>query len=117
MINHTTYVITKVDPLRYMMNKTYQNTRTSKWIMYLIEFDLQFINQKSIKGQVIVDHIAEASLQDDNLFIIELSDEHVFQLDNVDLPTELEEEWDMIIHFDGSKCEKRGGACVIFITP
>jgi len=30
MLNHTTYVIAKADPLRYMMNKTYQNTRTSK---------------------------------------------------------------------------------------
>ena len=117
MLNHTTYVIAKVDPLKYMMNKTYQNTRTSKWIMYLTEFDLQFICQKSIKGQVIADHLVETPLQDDNLLIIELPDEHIFQLDNVDLPIELEEEWDMTIHFDGSKCEKGGGASVIFVTP
>lgn len=30
MLNHTTYVISKVDPYKYMMNKTYQNARTSK---------------------------------------------------------------------------------------
>ena len=92
MLIHTTYVIAKVDPLRYMMNKIYQNTRTSKWIMYLTEFDLQFIIQKSIKGQVIADHLAEAPLQDDNPLIIEVPDEHVLQLDNIDLPIELEEE-------------------------
>ena len=40
MLNHTTYVIAKVNPLRYMMNKTYQNTRIAKWIMYLTKFDL-----------------------------------------------------------------------------
>lgn len=116
MLNHTTYVIAKADPLKYMMNKTYQNTTTSKWIMYLTEFDLQFISQKSIKGQVIADHLVEAPLQDDNLLIIELLDKHIFQLDNVDLPTELEEEWDITIHFDGSKCEKGGGSGVIFVT-
>jgi len=44
MLNHTTYVIAKVDPLKYMRNKTYQNIRTSKWIMYLTKFDLQFIS-------------------------------------------------------------------------
>ena len=44
MLNHTTYVIVKADPLRYMMNKTYQNTRIAKWIMYLTKFDLQFIS-------------------------------------------------------------------------
>jgi len=46
-----------------------------------------------------------------------LANEHIFQLDNVDLPIELEEEWDMIIQFDRPKCEKGGGASVIFITP
>jgi len=117
MLNHTTYVIAKVDPLRYMMNKTSQNMRTSKWIMYLTEFDLQFINQKSIKGQVIADHLVEASLQDDNPLVIELPDEHIFQLDDVDVPIELEDEWDMTIYFNGYKCEKGGGAGVIFITP
>ena len=30
MLNHTTYVITKSNPLRYMMNKTYQKIRISK---------------------------------------------------------------------------------------
>jgi len=44
MLNHTTYVIAKVDPLKYMMNKTYKNTNTSKWIMHLTKFDLQFIS-------------------------------------------------------------------------
>jgi len=85
--------------------------------MYLNEFDLQFISQKSIKGQVIADHLAEAYLQDDNPLVIELPDEHIFQLDDVDVPIELEDEWDMTIYFDGSKCEKGGGVGVIFVTP
>ena len=41
----------------------------------------------------------------------------IFQLDNVDLPIELEDEWDMKIYFDGSKCEQGGGVCVILFTP
>jgi len=57
MLNHTTYVISKADLLKYMMNKTYQTTRKSKWIMHLIEFKLQFISKKSIKGQVIADYL------------------------------------------------------------
>lgn len=44
MLNQNTYIITKANPLKYMINKTYQNARTSKWIMHLTEFDLQFIN-------------------------------------------------------------------------
>jgi len=30
---------------------------------------------------------------------------------------DLEEEWDMEIYFDGSRCEQSGGASVVFITP
>lgn len=46
MLHYTTYVIAKVDPLKYMMKKTYKNIRKSKWIMHLKKFDLQFISQK-----------------------------------------------------------------------
>jgi len=49
MLNNMNYVISKADSLKYIMNKMYQHIRTSKWIMHLIDFDLQFITQKSIK--------------------------------------------------------------------
>lgn len=70
-----------------------------------------------IKDQVIVDHLVEAPLQDNKPLIIKLLDEHIFQLDEIELLVELEDEWDMIIYFDGSKCKQGGGAGVIFITP
>lgn len=79
ILNHTMYVIAKVDPLKYMMNKNYQNVRTFKWIMHLTKFDLIFISQKSIKAKVIADYLAEAPLPNDAPLIIELPDEHVFQ--------------------------------------
>jgi len=65
MLNHTIYVIAKANPLKYMINKTYQNTRTSKWIMHWNKFNLQFISQKLIKGQFILDYLIEAPLYDD----------------------------------------------------
>lgn len=63
-----------------MMKKTYQNVRTSKWIMHLIEFHLIFISQESIMGYVIAYYLAKTSSPNDNPLIIELLDEHVFQL-------------------------------------
>ena len=55
MLNHKTYVIARSDPLKYLMSHAYVNSCTSKWIMLLTKFDLDFVNQKYIKGQVIVD--------------------------------------------------------------
>lgn len=80
MLNHTTYVIAKANLIKYIMNKIHQNVRTSKWIMHLIEFNLIFIILKSIKGWVIANYLAEILLPNDDLLIIELPDEHVFQL-------------------------------------
>lgn len=70
MLNHTTYIIVKADPLKYMIKKTYQNMRTSKWIIHLIEFYLQFISQKLIKGQVIINHMVEHLCKIINLLLL-----------------------------------------------
>ena len=81
MLNHTTYVISKEDPLKYMMSKMYHNSRMAKWIMFLSKFDLIFINQKSIKGQVIIDQLATAPMESSAPLQITLLDEGVFKFD------------------------------------
>ena len=86
-----------MDPLKYMMNKTYQNSRTIKWIMHLTEFDLHFIGQKLIKGQVITDYLIDAPLQDNKPLVIELPDDKEFQLDELEIPIKPKDNWDMTI--------------------
>lgn len=44
MLNHITYVISQVDPLKYMMSKACHNTHITKWIIFLFEYDLVFIS-------------------------------------------------------------------------
>ena len=50
MINNTTHVLTQVDPLRYLMSKSYLDGRSTKWVMLLQEFDLKFVKQQLVKG-------------------------------------------------------------------
>jgi len=58
MLGNTTYVIAQVDPLKYLMSKSYLSGRAVEWVMLLQEFDLVFITHKSIKGHVIENFIA-----------------------------------------------------------
>lgn len=51
ILGNTTYVIAQVDPLRYLMYKSYLSGRDAKWVIFFQEFDLVFLTQKSIKGQ------------------------------------------------------------------
>lgn len=117
MLNHTTYVISKEDPLKYMMSKTYHNSHTAKWIMFLSEFDLVFISQKSIKGQVITDQLAAAPLESSSPLHISLSNEDIFKINEVEEPIDTQEDFDITMYFDGSRCEQGGGAGVVFFTP
>ena len=117
MLSHTTYVIAKENPLRYMISRTYTSTHTTKWIMLLSKFDLEFISQKSIKGQVIANQLVESPLPSDHPLIIELPDDSVFSVSKVEEDVTLEEDVNITLFFDGSKCEQGQGAGVVFHTP
>ena len=57
---HTTHLISRVDPLKYVFNKPMLNCRLSRWQLILQQFDIVYVTQKSIKGQGIADQLATA---------------------------------------------------------
>ncbi|XP_057854792.2 uncharacterized protein LOC131064621 [Cryptomeria japonica] len=80
----------------------------AKWAMLLSEFDLHFINQKSIKGQVIANQLANAP-SDNSFPTLDLfPDEDVLIINRDSM-------WDM--YFDGSRCQIGSGAGVVFVSP
>ncbi|KAA3467684.1 gag/pol polyprotein [Gossypium australe] len=64
MLYHTTWLISKLDPLKYMMESTALNGRMARWQILLSEFDIVYINQKAVKGSAIVDFLASRALED-----------------------------------------------------
>ena len=64
MLSHTIKLIAKTDPLKYLLSKAALTGRLAKWVMVLSEFDIEYVDCKSIKGQVIVDQLADAPLSD-----------------------------------------------------
>ena len=78
MLNHQTKLISKIDPLKYLLSKSTLIGRMTKWVMLLSEFDIEYINQKAIKGQVLANHLAEAPLLKNQPLNIEFLDEFNF---------------------------------------
>lgn len=76
--------------------------------MLLREFNIQYIDKKVIKGQVIADQLAEVPLVDAYPLIKEFPDEHIFMIDKQ--PT-----WKL--YFDGSYTSHGSRARIIFFTP
>ena len=78
MLIHTVQLISKIDPLKYMISRTILTRRLAKWVMLLSEFDIQYIDRKALKGQAIADHLANAPLVADHPLIKEFLDEHLY---------------------------------------
>ena len=55
MLVHTTRLVAKIDPLKYLLSKAALTGRLAKWVMILSEFDIQYVERKAIKGQTIAD--------------------------------------------------------------
>ncbi|KAH9300835.1 hypothetical protein KI387_012418, partial [Taxus chinensis] len=87
-----------VNPLKTIHAKPYHNDRITHWLMLMTEFDLKFIPQKSIKGQVIADQLANAPLSDTQVPLAQFPDEYIQQIDFGLSPFKVK------LFFDGSKC-------------
>ncbi|KAA3486016.1 RNA-directed DNA polymerase (Reverse transcriptase), Ribonuclease H [Gossypium australe] len=60
MLYHTTWLISKLDPLKYMMESTALNGKMTRWQILLSEFDIVY----AVKGSAIADFLASRALED-----------------------------------------------------
>lgn len=110
LINVEVNVIVKFDPLKHLFLQTDLSSYLKKWVMLLIEFDLNFISQKSIKVQALTDYLAKAPCphSDTCSTSIEFPDDNILAIQHDDI-------WEL--YFDGSKCKIGSSVGIILIPP
>ena len=59
MLYHTTWLIARLDPIKYIFEKPSLFGRIARWQVLLLEFDILYVSQKAIKESAIVDFLAE----------------------------------------------------------
>ncbi|XP_070046583.1 uncharacterized protein [Nicotiana tomentosiformis] len=59
---YTTYLISRMDPLNYIFQKPMPAWKLAKWQILLSEFNIIYMTHKAIKGQALVNHLAENSV-------------------------------------------------------
>ena len=77
MLAHTIHLIEKIDSLKYLLCKAVLTGRLTKWMMILLEFDIEYVEHKAIKGQAIENQLADFSLQDNAPIQVDLLDKHL----------------------------------------
>ena len=58
-LHHQTFLVTENDHIRYLLNQPALVGKLAKWQILISEFDIQTSSQKSVKGRVIADMLAE----------------------------------------------------------
>jgi len=105
---HSVRLISRADPLKYIISRPVLSGRLAKWALLLQEFEIVYVSQKAIKGQALTDFLADHPIPDEWNFSEDLPDEDVLFI-------EMSEPWKMF--FDGAARQDGAGAGVIFITP
>ena len=58
-------LVSRLDPLRYLFDRLVLTGRLMRWLVLLIEFDIQYVTQNSVKGSIVADHLASLPVFDD----------------------------------------------------
>ena len=64
MLYYTTWLISKLDQFNYICEKPYLLSKITRWQVLLEEYNIVFMSRKSIKGSIIVDHLADYAMED-----------------------------------------------------
>ena len=59
MLYHTTWLITRLYPIKYIFEKPSLSERIARWQVQLSKFDILYVSQKAIKGSAIVDFLTD----------------------------------------------------------
>jgi hypothetical protein len=77
MLYYTTWLISKLDPLRCIFEKPYLSSRIKRWQVLLEEDDILYMTRKSVKGSAITDHLADNAIKDYKPLNFDFPDEDV----------------------------------------
>ncbi|XP_073261648.1 uncharacterized protein [Populus alba] len=111
MLYHTTLLISKVDPLRYICDKPYLSSRIARWQVLLSEYDIVYTTRKAVKGSAIADHLADNAVEDYEPLDFDFPDENVLSV----VGEEKTDWWTMF--FDGAVNVYGNGAGAVIISP
>ena len=112
MLYPTTWLIVRLDPIKYIFEKPSLFGRIAK----LSEFDILYVSQKAIKGSAIVDFLVERVNEEYEPMSFNFLDEDLIVVLQIE-EEELSEENDWKMYFDGASNALGRGVRFVLISP
>ncbi|RDX78860.1 Retrovirus-related Pol polyprotein from transposon 17.6, partial [Mucuna pruriens] len=114
ILAHTTWLIAKMDPLKYIFEKSALTGQIARWQMTLSEYDIVYTNQKVVKGIALAEQLAHHPLDEYDPLLYEFPDEQIMSMKDVGLAADLDE-WKL--WFDGASNMLRNGIGIVLASP
>ena len=108
MTEYSVHLISRLNPLRYLFDRSALVGRLLRWLVLLTEIDIHYVTQKSIRGSIVADHLASLPV-----FYGRAIDDD-FLTEDVAAVTSLSG-WHM--YFDGATNHSIYGIGILFISP
>ena len=116
MLYHTTWLIARLDPIKYIFEKPSLSGRIARWQVLLSEFDILYGSQKAIKGSAIVDFLAERANEEYEPMSFDFPNEDLMAVLQIEEEKSPEENgWKM--YFDGASNALGHGVGAVLISP
>ena len=80
MLYHTTWLIAKLDPIKYIFEKLTLSERLARWQVLLSEYDVQYVSRKAIKGSAIAEFLADRAVEEYEPIKFEFPDEDLMAI-------------------------------------
>ena len=91
MLYHTTWLITKLDPIKFIFKKPSLSEKIARWQVLLSEFDILYVSQKAIKKSAIADFLVERANEEYEPMSFDFLDKNlmaVLQIEEEESPEE-----------------------------
>ncbi|KAA3464159.1 RNA-directed DNA polymerase (Reverse transcriptase), Ribonuclease H [Gossypium australe] len=115
MLYHMTWLISKLDPLKYMMESTALNGRMTRWQILLSEFDIVYVSQKDVKGSAIADFLASRALEEYEPLNSDFPNEELMYVSATEEDATKDHLWKL--NFDGASKAIGNGIGAVLVSP
>ncbi|KAK5844517.1 hypothetical protein PVK06_000657 [Gossypium arboreum] len=115
MLYHTTWLISKLDPIKYMMESSALSGRMARWQILLSEYDIVYVSQKSIKGSAIADFLATRTTEEYEPLRFDFPDEDLMCITEKECESSKVKSWKM--SFDGASNALGHGIGAVLVSP
>ena len=75
--------VSRLDPLRYLLDMPVLIGRLMRLLVLLTEFDIQYVTRKSVKGSIVADHLASLLVSDDRSIDDDFPDEQFVSVTSI----------------------------------